>query len=372
MKSIKECKDLKGKTVILRADYNVPIDGNKIRDTFRIDSSLETIEFLRKKGSKIIIIAHLGEDGTQSLSTVAQYLSKKIPLVFIPTTDIASIQELSLKMKPKDVLLLENIRQLKGEKENDVKLAKSFSKLADVYVNDAFSVSHRNHMSLVGIPKYLPSYAGFKMVEEVKTLSKVLEPKHPFVFILGGAKFDTKMPLIKMFIKKADHLIIGGALLNNFLKEQGFEVGKSLIDENCPNLSKLITNPKMLLPTFVVVKRGEQVIEVSVADVLKNDVIIDVGLKSVKEFSPFLAKSKLIVWNGPLGLYEQGATKSTKALFKEIDKTKAEIIIGGGDTATLANKNAFTTKNIFISTGGGAAIDFLSKGTLPGIKVLSK
>ena len=207
MRSIKNLKNIKGKRALVRVDFNVPIKNGKVEDDFRIKKALPTIKFLQKKGAKVILISHLGKDGSASMQPVADCLRKYIK---------------------KNVTLLENIRKYPGEGKNDPKFAKELAKLGDFYVNDAFSVSHRKHASIVGVPKYLPSYAGFQLEEEIENLSKVFKkPKHPFLFILGGAKFSTKMPLLKKYLKIADQIFIGGALLNDFLKAQGYEVGKS-------------------------------------------------------------------------------------------------------------------------------------------------
>jgi len=209
MKSIKILKNIKDRTALVRVDFNVPIKNGKVEDDFRIQKALPTIRFLQKKGAKVVLISHLGTDGKASMKPVADCLKKYIK---------------------KNVTLLENIRKYPGEEKNDPKFAKKLSELGDFYVNEAFSVSHRKHASIVGLPKYLPSYAGFQLEEEVKNLSKVFKkPKHPFLFILGGAKFSTKMPLLKKYIKIADQIFIGGALANDFLKVEGYTVGKSLV-----------------------------------------------------------------------------------------------------------------------------------------------
>jgi len=222
MQTIRSLKNIKGKTALVRVDFNVPIKNGKVIDDFRIKKAIPTIKFLLKKGAKVILISHLGKDGTESMKPVEDCLRKYVK---------------------KNVTLLDNVRKYPGEEKNDPKLAKELAKLGDFYVNDAFSVSHRAHASVVGIPKYLPSYAGLQLEEEIKNLSKVFKnPKHPFLFILGGAKFSTKMPLIKKYIKIADNIFIGGALLNDFLKAKNYEVGKSLVDGASYDIEKIINN----------------------------------------------------------------------------------------------------------------------------------
>jgi phosphoglycerate kinase len=352
-------KNLKGKTALVRVDFNVPIKNGKVLDDFRIKKALPTIKFLQKKGAKVVLISHLGEDGTRNMKPVANCLRKYIK---------------------KDITLLENIRKYPGEKKNDLKFAKKLAKLGDFYVNDAFSVSHRQHASIVGIPKYLPSYAGFQLEEEVKNLSKVVKnPKHPFLFILGGAKFSTKMPLIKKYLKLADYVFIGGALANDFLKAKGYEVGKSLVD-NTEGIKNILKSCKLILPIDVVVKNdtnsamAEFVSLRKVNEVKKNEIIIDIGPSTEKILAPIIKKSKLILWNGPLGKYEEGGDKATKKLLRLVLKSKSQVVIGGGDIVTVLSKleprNYRLKPNIFVSTGGGATLDFLAHGTLPGIKAL--
>ena len=353
MQSIRNLKNIKGKTALVRVDFNVPIKDGKVLDDFRIQKALPTIKFLQKKGAKVVLLSHLGKDGKDSMQPVAICLKKYIK---------------------KNVTLLENIRKYPGEEKNDPKFAKELSKLGDFYVNEAFSVSHRKHASIVGIPKYLHSYAGFQLEEEIKNLSKVFKkPKHPFLFILGGAKFSTKMPLIKRYIKLADCLFIGGALANDFLKAKGYEIGKSLFDDT-KGIENILKNKKLILPIDVVVLSGKKFINKKVNEVEKDEIIIDIGSESIKIVEEYIKKSKLILWNGPLGKYEAGGSRATKEVLKMLIKSKTEIVIGGGDLVSVLSElepRTYNLKpNLFVSTGGGATLDFLANGTLPGIKML--
>jgi phosphoglycerate kinase len=238
-------------------------------------------------------------------------------------------------------------------------------------VNEAFSVSHRKDASIVLLSKLLPAYAGIQLEEEVKNLSKAIKnPKHPFLFILGGAKFSTKMPLIKKYLKLADYVFIGGALLNDFLKAEGYEVGKSLVDDENFGIEKILKNKKLILPIDVVVRDGKILKNVKISEVKKDEVILDVGSESIKMLEPLIKKSKLILWNGPLGKYEAGGGGATKKVLKLVASSKAESIIGGGDTVALISEMKMENKFSFVSTGGGATLDFLANGTLPGIKAL--
>ena len=351
MRSIKQIKNLKGKTVLLRVDFNVPIKNGKVEDDFRIRASLLTIKFLLKGGARIILITHLGKDGTESLEPV--------------------INRFFAILKTDKVDFFENVRKFEGEMKNDKTFAKQLACMGDIYVNDAFSVSHREHASIVSLPKYLPHFAGFQLEEEVKNLSHVFSKnKHPFLFILGGAKFSTKMSLIKKYLKLADHIFIGGALADDFLKAKGYEVGLSLVDKTNYDIKKIIKNKKLILPVDVVVKMGNKLVNKKVNEVGKWDIIFDIGSESVKNLAPLIKKSKLILWNGPLGKYEDGGAGSTKKILKLVASSKSESIIGGGDTVALISKMKMEKKFSFVSTGGGATLDFLANGTLPGIKAL--
>jgi phosphoglycerate kinase len=334
MKSLKTLKNLKGKTALVRVDFNVPIRGGKILDDFRIKKALPTIKFLQKKGAKIILISHLGKESGQTLKPVIKYLDK---------------------LKLKNVVLMENLRLNKGEENNSSVFAKQLSRLGDIYVNDAFPVCHREHASIVGVPKYLPSYAGFQLENEVKNLKMAEHPTHPFLFILGGAKFETKIPLIKKFLNKADGVFIGGALMNNFFKEKGIDVGKSLIDNKKFGLKKLMNNKKLILPIDVVIK---------------NQSFVDIGEKTTDLLIGLIKRSKFVLMNGPMGNYEKGFGKATEKILKAMAQSKAKVIIGGGDTVALVSKLKLEKKFFFVSSGGGATLEFLSKGTLPGIKAL--
>jgi phosphoglycerate kinase len=375
IKSLKSFPKLKGDRVVVRVDYNVPMSGEKIKDTRRIDASFETINTILKKGGIPVLIAHMG-DSSKSLRPIAKYLGKKYKVVFvgndIQKENIVTILE---NVKPKHVILLENIRRYDGEEKNDAKLAKTLASFGKYYVNDAFSVSHRAHASVVGIPKHLTSFAGIQLMKETEILDKALMNKsHPFLFILGGAKFGTKIPLIKRFIKSADNVIIAGAILNNFYKVSDFEVGKSVVEEGYDTeIKSLMSNTKLLLPVDVIVQRGNKSIAVLPFETQKGDMIVDIGPQSTKLILEKIKKARMVVWNGPTGFYERGFVKGTTDLAKGIvENKKAMAIIGGGDTSAVIEKIAKKIKNnkIFVSTGGGATLDYLANAALPGIDAL--
>jgi phosphoglycerate kinase len=276
-----------------------------------------------------------------------------------------------LTMEEGEVVLCENIRLYDGEKKNDEAFAKKLATLGDVYVNDAFSVSHRSHASIVQLPKILPSFMGLQFEQEIKNLSLCFEPKHPFVCVLGGLKIDTKMPLITKFLKSADMVIVCGALSNDLFKEKGYEVGVSAVSTAKIDVSDLISNPKIIVPTDVVIENEdkERVIK-DVTAIGKKDRITDAGPQSVKMFKTVLAQASMVLWNGPLGEYEAGFKEPTLKIAEMIASGNAVSIVGGGDTVAAISELNNEDKFTFVSTGGGAMLDFLAEGTLPGIEAL--
>lgn len=371
MRSIKELKDIEGKKILVRVDFNLPIEHGIVLDDFRIKKTLPTIEFLTKNGAKVILISHLGKGG-DSLSPVALVLKKLIPVNFIPEIIGLKTKEAIDNMKNGDVVLLENLRNNEGEKKCDNIFAETLASYADLYVNESFPVNHREDASLVLLPKLLPSFAGLQLQQEVKYLSETFEnPEHPFLFILGGAKFSTKVPLIKKFLDLADNVFIGGALANDFLKAKGFEIGKSLTDEPTEEVQKILENPKLIIPEDVVVLSEEnRLLTKKVEEIKSDDLILDIGEQTINKLMPYIRDAKMILWNGPLGKYEEGGEKGTKNILKLVADSQGKSIIGGGDTVALVSQMDLEKNFSFVSTGGGATLEFLSKGTLPGIKAL--
>ncbi|MCA9355964.1 phosphoglycerate kinase [Candidatus Nomurabacteria bacterium] len=366
MKDLNSLKSLKNKVVILRTDYNVPIKGDKVVDLLRIEASYPTINLLLKKNASIIILSHNGKDGAQSLMPVYKILSKKYDVLFSE-----DLPDKKPKLKPKQILLVDNIRKYKEEKEGSATFAKKIAALGDIYVNEAFPVSHRKHTSVYHLPKIMKSYPGIQLKKEIDHLGVLTnKAKSPFFVIIGGAKFSTKLPLIKKFLKIADYVFVGGALSNDLLKEAGFSVGKSLVEPGY-DLKPLLKSTRLLLPSDLIVKRGSKILNVDIADIGKNDVIIDAGIDTTKALSMIVADSKTVLWNGPLGKYEEkGGKKATmKVLNALASNRKCFSVIGGGDITAVSTKS-IEEKLTFVSTGGGAALEFLSKGSLPGIDVL--
>lgn len=367
MNSIKKLKNFKGKTVLLRADFNVPIENDVVMDDFRIIKTLPTIKFLIKGGAKIIIISHLGDDN-ESMVTVANKLNEYVPVKFVDKVIGFDVSLTISQMNEGEVILLENLRSEEGEEKNDTEFTTALASLAEIYVNDAFAVCHRAHASVVGVPKLLLSYAGLDLIEEIKNLKLVEKPSHPFLFILGGAKFSTKFPLIKNFLNKADAVFVGGALANSLLNAEEINVGKSVHEKVTPEMNFVISRKNLALPTDVIIKKTKEV--KSINEIERADVIADIGPQTIQILEKVISNSNFIIFNGPVGLYEEGFGEGTERILTAMAKTNAKTILGGGDTVDIVTKLGLRDSFTFVSTGGGAMIDYLAYGTLPGIEAL--
>jgi phosphoglycerate kinase len=379
MKTIRDIEYVDGVKVLVRADFNVPIKHGAVGDDFRIRAALPTIDFLTNKGAVVILISHLeSNDGENpSLAPIAKHLEKLGRTVtFIK--DVKHAHEIiEAKMSEKKVgsgmiVLFENLRFSDGEKDNDPTFAKELASLADVYVNEAFPVSHRAHASIVGIPKFLPSYAGLQFEKEVSHLSKAFSPGHPFVFVLGGAKFDTKLPLIARFSTIADIIFLGGALGNDALLAKGISVGASKISSGNVDISAMVSQPNIIVPIDATIQDHSAK---DIDAIGAKDAILDAGPKTLALVGEKIRTAKFILWNGPLGPYEDGYVEGTKSVANMIaDRTQADSsvvsMVGGGDTLAAIANLGIEDKFTFVSSGGGAMLDFLAKGTLPGIEAL--
>jgi 3-phosphoglycerate kinase len=361
---------LRGKRILLRLDLNVPVEGENVRDDFRVQSALPTIRMIKEAGGRIVILSHLEKEGKQSLLPVAKYLNSYFALKF--AKDFAELEEKIGDMKDGDIVMFENLRFDPGEKANSLEFAKKLARLGDIYVNDAFSVCHREHASVVSIPKLLPSYAGPLLSKEISSLSIAFNPPHPFVFILGGAKFDTKIPLVTKFLSIADHVVILGALANDVYREYGYEVGTSTVSKANAEFSSIVKNPKVFVPMGVVVESPRGVQSKNADEVLPDEAMKDFNSSSIAAVADIMSNAQLILWNGPLGEYENGFSDGTKELAKEIVHNTATSVVGGGDTVAAIRSLGLLEKFSFVSTGGGAMLDFLSRGTLPGVEVLKE
>ncbi len=367
--TLKDAGNLVGKRVLLRLDLDAPVENGVPRDTHRIDSAKKTLAYLREQGAKTIIIGHIGRDPNESLAPVFVYLKTLISVMFVKTT--AEAQEKSASLEDGTFLLIENLRRFPGEVTNDPVFAKELASLGDLFVNEAFAVSHREHASIVGVPRLLPSFAGLVFEEEVKNLSKAFSPEHPALVILGGAKFETKTPLIERFLGIADDIYVCGALANDIYKARGYETGVSLVS-SCEIGPVIFENPKIHVPSDVIAHspsgssvRGMDAVE-------KDEKIVDAGPNGLDDIRALAEKAKFVLWNGPLGEYETGFDAGTIALAQMLAECDAETIIGGGDSLAVVSKLGLNERFSFVSTGGGAMLEFLANETLPGIDALLK
>jgi len=382
MRSIKILKDLKNKKILVRVDFNVPIKNGKILDDFRLKAAMSTIKYLKKKKARVILISHFADPKTKNLNYSLKPIAKHLKIKFVDDCLGKKVEKAVKEMKPGQVILLENLRFYEGEKKNDQVFAKHLSSLGDIYVNEAFSVCHRNDASVVSLPKFLPAYAGLNLAEEIKKLKQVLKkPSRPLVVILGGAKISTKIGVLKNLAQKAGYILIGGAMANNFFKILNLKIGDSLFEKKMLEETKKILKKykdKIILPIDLGIEIGNKRRNIKIEDLnrLKEKfIILDIGEETAKLFSVYLAKAKTIIFNGPMGFFENNDFAwGTKKIVKSILKNrKAQIIIGGGETIAslkIKNQKSKIKNNIFISTGGGAMLEFLGGKNLSGLEAL--
>lgn len=390
-KRIIEDVQLRGKRVIIRADYNVPLDDSlQITDDTRIRSTLPTINRAVDEGAKVILCSHLGRpkgkfDPKFSLAPVAKRLQRLLgkEVIFAPDCIGSAVEGLVAKMKPGDVMLLENLRFHAGEENNDDGFSKALASLADVYINDAFGAAHRAHASTVGITKFIPeAAAGYLLKKEIEYLEGAVEnPVRPFVAILGGAKVSGKIGVIENLGKKVDKVIIGGGMAFTFLKAMGLEIGNSLVENDMLDFAKGVqdhafsSGVKFYLPVDCVVaasrEPGAETKIVPVQEIPKGWYGLDIGPASVKLFSEAVQDAKTILWNGPMGMFEVDAfARGTLAMAHSVANAYALTIVGGGETALAIHRAGESESISFISTGGGAALELLEGKTLPGLAAL--
>lgn len=385
IKSIRKAKSIRGKKIFHRVDFNVPIKNGKVKDDFKILNALPTIRYLLRYKCKIILASHLGRPkGKKNLDytlepvakRLSQLLDKKVKFV----EDCQGLQVGSeiARMKEGDIILLENIRFYKEELENNIKFAKELASFCDIYVNDSFGVDHRKQASVSAIKQFLPAYAGFLVESEVEKLGKILKPKKPMVVIIGGAKIKTKLPLIKNLYGKTHRFLIGGILANNFLKAMNFEVGESIIDKESVKIAKKIMGEKIILPVDFVVgnAKKENVRALSANKIGEKDIIYDIGPETIKLYSKYLNSAQTIVWNGPMGMYEnknfQYGTLSIARVVASKSRGKAYGVVGGGETVDALKMTKMQENVDWISTGGGAMLSFLGREKMPGLSKIVK
>ena len=383
--------ELNNKKVIIRCDLNVPIKDGIITDNNRIIESLPTIKYAIDNGAKIILMSHLGrikepkDKEIYSLKPVAESLSSLLDkeVIFIPETRGKLLEQAISKLQSGEVLLLENTRfedlNEKAESSNNDSLAEYWASLGDIFINDAFGTCHRNHASNVGIASKLPSGIGFLMEKELKYLFSVMEdPKKPFTVILGGAKVADKIGVIENLVTKADYILIGGAMAYTFLSASGLPVGKSLVDnDNLGFCRNILDNypDKIILPIDGIYSKAiddiENIKECFLSDVKEDDIGLDIGSRTIKLFKQYIDESNTIIWNGPLGVFEnEHFASGTKGIMEALAESNKITIIGGGDTAAAANKFGYKDSFTLVSTGGGASLELMEGKILPGVGVI--
>ncbi len=382
--------EIKNKRVFLRADFNVPIQGGIVKDDYRIKTTIDTLKILKDGNNKTLLVSHIETKDIEksTLKPVFEYLKNNFTdFTFHFLENVGCLDDIKNAfegVKEGEFLLLENIRNLSGEKDNDIELANFFHSITDFYINDAFAVSHRNHMSVSALPKIFTrenKMFGVQMQKEIDNLSKIINPNTPVAVILSGAKFSTKLPLIQKYLNTADNIFIGGALYNNILKSLGYNVGSSLIDKDASYIDEMIKTDnfknKVYISEYVVVKdinTGEIKIK-NIKEVLESETIQDIDNQSVYEFINTIKNknAQTIIWNGPLGNYEiddfkKGTRFLAEELIKFVNESSASLYIGGGDTVASINDMNIVNNKIFVSTGGGAMLEFLEKdGKIPGV-----
>ena len=384
-KTVKDI-DLKGKRVFIRVDFNVPMADGKVTDDKRIKASLPTIKYVLDQGASVLLASHLGRpkggpDPEFSLRAASEVLAGHlgVPVKMAPAAVGPEVEAMAKELKPGEVLMLENTRFHKGEEKNDLELAKQMAALADVYVDDAFGSAHRAHSSTEGIARFLPAVSGFLMEQELEYLGRaVANPEHPYVAILGGAKISDKIDVVETLLAKADKLIIGGGMANTFLAAQGLNMQDSLVEEASVETARSIlgkAGDKLILPVdAVVADKFDPDANTQVVDVDKIPPgwrMMDVGPKTLELYKRALDGARLIVWNGPVGVFEMPKfAEGTFALAKLLAQSGATTVIGGGDSASAVKKAGVAKEMTHVSTGGGASLEFLEGKELPGVAAL--
>ncbi len=392
MKTVESiAKSLNGKKIILRLDLNVPLNKQKITDTNRIDKVIPTLQFLINNKAKILILSHIGRPKGKvikelSMKPICEYLENKLnQSIYLVKTDINNFREKDLfDNKKASILMLENLRFYSEEEKNNEEFAKILASFGDLYVNDAFSCSHRRHASIFSITKYLPSYAGIQLMAEITALRKITKDiTRPITCIIGGSKISTKINVIKNLIYRFDNLIFVGGMANNILKNKNFQIGKSIFEQNCDHIVEDIfelskkENCRIIYPIDVSVSKkidGKGNVK-KISEVQEDDLILDIGPETVNMLCKTIEESRTVLWNGPAGYFEnenfkKGSLEIARKIVEKNKKNEIYSVAGGGDTVAALNSFDLTKHFSFVSTAGGAFLEFLEGKELPGINAL--
>lgn len=364
-----EINTFSDKRVLVRVDWNMPVADGIITDTSRFDVTVPFLKDLAFAGAKIIILTHFGEKG-EGLKVIADHVTRNLSFItFIPTNNFAELEKKSRELGRGEGMLLENVRTWNGETENIPMLARSFATLGDVFINDAFSVSHREHASVVGVASLMLSYFGPTFLRELEHLTNALTPVKPALLIVGGAKISTKLSLIEQYLNQGVSVFVGGAMVHNIWKTRGIEIGKSLYDSSYALPLSFVNHPLLVTPKDVILSDGSEVLFNKIP---KDGSVVDCGSDTVTMVTEMIQGSKTVIANGPLGLYEKGWLHGSEQILTSLANASVTSYIGGGDTVSVAHSLHLLRKFTFVSLGGGAMLDFLAKGTLPGIDAVTK
>lgn len=381
MRTIRDIRVFENIPIIVRAPLNEPIADGVVSDTYRLQRVVPTLRYLADRHARVVVISHIGEQGTETLAPVAEALGKLAGGVSFCTETIGPKARQAVRdLLPGNILVMENLRRNSGETKNDPAFAKELAALGDIFVEDSFDTCHRMHASIVGLPTLLPSYAGLQLEQEVAALTAARTPEHPAIAVIGGAKFHSKESVLKTLLSTYDHVFVGGALANDFIKAAGHEVGKSLVSDADPAaVQELLKNPRLVLPSDVLVIPATALGAVNarahartalVEDVRPDEIILDQGPHTNMLLGSLAHMAKTILWNGPLGNYENGFIEATDSFARAVAASGAHSVVGGGNTVASIETLGLMQHFSFVSTGGGAMLAFLVKGTLPGIEAL--
>jgi phosphoglycerate kinase len=371
LRTLSDITNWYGSKVFLRASLNVPLVEGMVRNRFRLERVAETIRQLQDAGASVVVAGHIGRDPEASLRPVGTALQDLVSIEWGGSVSAPDFVQRVQALKPGSCILVENLRQDERERANDPQFAADLAAPFDLYVNDAFSVMHREHASMVGVPQYLPAYAGNQVVREIGALQEAMQPQSPSLFLLGGAKFDTKLGLVEQYLHVYDEVFLGGALAHDALVARGYEVGQSLLSDLSLDAHEFICSENVLLPTDVVVQRADgSSATVPVENVTPTDTIFDCGPETVSWLSTRIAAAQTVLWNGPFGNYEAGFVSGTEGVARSVADSAAASYVGGGDTVAAIDAIQRNDDFTFISTGGGAMLQYLEHGELPALAAL--